>query len=178
MKHRLLILSFALWTFPVWGQELDFFGQLGGEVRAQSTANPEIKVPASGLSLGLFILRDQFGLLEEIAFFRDSSSSGNLEIKYHTIEWNQWLHYIIRQDQTFKPYFGVGLGLSQDKVETTLSATKRTDKSRIFVNAGAAAGLLARLGTRFDGVVEARAWKFEQKKDPVFSGLLSLRFKF
>lgn len=150
--------------------------QLGVDVRIESTVNPEIKEPIPAGTVGLFILYDRFALLEELAFLSDSSAAGNFKIEYQTLEWNQWIHYLVRKEQTFKPYFGAGLGVSQDKVDTILSGVKRTDRSRLFVNAGAAAGLLMELGTKFELLGELRAWKFEQKKDPMFSGLVSLRF--
>lgn len=177
------LISLVIFSLEIVAQEEDFssspeiYFQLGADVRIESTVNPDLKEPVAAGAIGLLISHNQFGLLQELVFLSNSSSSGNLKIDYQTLEWNQWVQYLIKQEQTFKPYLAAGVGLSQDKVDTILAGVKRTDKSRLFVNAGAAAGLLTALTSRVEILGEIRAWKFEQKKDPMFSGLISFRFR-
>lgn len=173
--------SFAL---EVSAQELNpvtLFVHGGFDIRLESTVNPEIKEPLAAGILGFYFRYKEYGFLQELGYLKKSSSSGNFEISYQTFEFNQWAHYmipnIVPRGRPIKPYFGVGLGLSQNRVKTTLASTSRSDSSRIFVNAGAAGGLLIEASPRLDFIAEARAWKFEQKKDPMFSGLLAIRFQ-
>lgn len=148
-------------------------------MRVESTVNPEMKKPVPGLELGVLAEWEKWLVLSEIVYSSGDSASGNLKIDYQTFEWNQWVYYELGpKEVTFTPFLGVGLGLSRDYVETTLAGSTRKDRSRVFFNQGVAAGLVSQITPRLDVICELRAWKFEQKKDPMGSGLFALRIGF
>lgn len=151
--------------------------QIGADFRLENTVNPEIKKISPSYGLGFLFTYKNWGWLEEILYSSDESSTGNVKISYQTIEWNQWLQYRGGHRRSFQPFAGLGLGLSQDKISTSLSPVRRVDKSRFFLNPAASLGIVYAFHPHWETAVELRVWKFEQKKDPNYSGLFSLRYQ-
>lgn len=176
--RRLVFFSILLVFF--WGKQTlaqdSLFFLLGTDLRLESSVNPEVKELIPGVAGGMIVSWKQWELLEELVFLQNSSKVGYFQIKYQTLEWNQWLHYRLKTPSRYKPYAGLGFGFSQDKVTSDLSGSSRVDKSRLFLNGALKVGLDVAIHSRVSIVGELRGWKFEQKKDPMFSGLLSLRF--
>jgi hypothetical protein len=147
-------------------------------VAAESTVNPNMKqaIPAASFSF-LLMPTSRWGFLEEINYVDQTSQSGNLQIKYHTLEWNQWVHWHFGSDSVYRPYLAAGFGISQDEVTTVLAGASRKDQSRFYHNVALGAGLSAEWSARWAAVLEARVWKYELKKDPTASGLLLLKYR-
>lgn len=150
--------------------------QLGGDVRLQSTVNPDLLEISPAFGLGVLIRFESWALVEEVLYAVEESRAGVFGIESQTLEWNQWGQYYFASPTIFKPYLGAAFGISQNFIETTLNGISRKDRSRLYYNFGVSAGMGVELVRHIMVVAELRGWKFEQKKDPIASGLLSLRF--
>lgn len=177
MNPYFLVFTLLFSCSSIWAAEFNELSfQLGTDLRFESSVSPEVKELVPGVAGGAIVSWGQWELLEELVFLQSSSKTGYFQVKYQTLEWNQWFHYRLKTPSRYKPYAGLGFGFSQDKVTSNLSGNSRVDKSRLFLNGGLKLGVAASIHPYVFLVGEVRGWKFEQKKDPMLSGLFSLRF--
>ncbi|NCN95144.1 MAG: hypothetical protein GW917_00300 [Bdellovibrionales bacterium] len=153
--------------------------QLGLDFRFEEPVNTsDQKDTNQAYELGFLLQKKNWALVEELIYSQDESSGGVLSISYQALEWNHWVQYHFVPEKRFHPYLGLALGLSANEVTTKLSGVSRSDQSRIYFNYAGAAGISYRGFSQVEFLCELRVWKFEQKKDPISSGLLSVRYFF
>jgi len=197
---QILLVVLVLWTGVSFGEKLEEIDgsevqsevlpsdepiplkmalQLGLDFRFEEPVNTSAEKDTNrAYEFGFLLQRKNWALVEELIYSKDQSSAGVLTISYVALEWNHWVQYHFVPEKRFHPYLGLALGLSANEVTTKLSGVSRSDQSRVYLNYAGVGGVSYRGFSQVEFLGELRVWKFEQKKDPISSGLLSVRYFF
>jgi hypothetical protein len=146
----------VLWAGLEQRSERDIGGSFGGQA-----------LTSFGLGAGYGPI---LGVLERSAF-KESSGNSTLAVNREYEETLLWLFWRSAAWKGFVPYFGGGLGVYQDRVETLLMGSSLTSESPQFLLSGAALGVQWVLPSIWFSL-EARIFSGEELRPPMMSGAL------
>ncbi|MGE0526518.1 MAG: hypothetical protein AB7G93_05070 [Bdellovibrionales bacterium] len=148
-------------------------GGMGIEGRLSKEVNPDyVETGALPRLYGQAFLWP-WGASLELGQQKQVSEAGGLAILARTTELSLWGRYAFTESERWMPYATVGAGVYFDQVTSTLGAAydERDGERGLF---GLGGGLSKRFLKYMNVDVEARAVMAEDRRNPVFSGILRL----